>query len=120
MLARCIGHCNVQTDIKESVFLGRGDGLVACGSDDGRVFIYDAGSGALVKALEADDDGGGCFWGGGKGGGVRRRARLLRLFLLWLLFCRCGRAVVHACHVSWWYGLGAVLSSTMDKLDPGS
>ncbi|GBF94894.1 hypothetical protein Rsub_08137 [Raphidocelis subcapitata] len=56
MLARCIGHSNVQTDIKEAVFLGRGDGLIACGSDDGRVFIYDADSGAPIKALEADDD----------------------------------------------------------------
>lgn len=56
LLARYIGHCNVQTDIKESVFVGHGDQMVACGSDDGRVFIYDADTGVPVKVLDADDD----------------------------------------------------------------
>jgi WD and tetratricopeptide repeat-containing protein 1 len=37
-----VGQCNVQTDIKEAVFLGQDDALVACGSDDGYVFIYDS------------------------------------------------------------------------------
>jgi hypothetical protein len=48
---RCIGHCNVQTDIKEAVFLGQDDALVAAGSDDGCVFIYDAATGALCGVL---------------------------------------------------------------------
>ena len=39
---RYAGHCNCATDIKEAVFLGRDDELVACGSDDGHVFIYNA------------------------------------------------------------------------------
>lgn len=38
--SRYIGQCNIQTDIKESVFLGADDNLVACGSDDGRIYIY--------------------------------------------------------------------------------
>jgi WD40 repeat protein len=45
LLQRCMGHCNVQTDIKEAVFLGADDALVACGSDDGRVFIYEGATG---------------------------------------------------------------------------
>lgn len=53
---RYIGHCNVQTDIKEAVFLGQHDDLVACGSDDGKVFIFDASTGRPVKVLDADDD----------------------------------------------------------------
>jgi WD and tetratricopeptide repeat-containing protein 1 len=40
-----MGHCNLQTDIKEAVFLGKNDELVACCSDDGRVFIYRADTG---------------------------------------------------------------------------
>jgi WD40 repeat protein len=40
LLQRYIGHCNCATDIKEAAFLGQHDDLVACGSDDGRVFIY--------------------------------------------------------------------------------
>lgn len=42
MLQRYVGHCNVQTDIKEAVFVGLDDSLVACGSDDGMLFIYKA------------------------------------------------------------------------------
>lgn len=46
---------NSQTDIKEAVFLGQDDSLVACGSDDGYVFIYDAqtgvGGGVLAVAV---------------------------------------------------------------------
>ncbi|CAL8472173.1 g11715 [Coccomyxa elongata] len=56
LLQRYIGHCNIQTDIKEVTFLGDNDELVAAGSDDGRVFIYDARSGAPIIALEADED----------------------------------------------------------------
>lgn len=55
-LQRFIGQCNLQTDIKEAVFLGQGDRLVACGSDDGRVYIYCAETGLLLRALEADED----------------------------------------------------------------
>jgi WD and tetratricopeptide repeat-containing protein 1 len=46
-----MGHCNVQTDIKEAVFLGEKDELVACGSDDGRVFIYSAETGRMGWTL---------------------------------------------------------------------
>jgi hypothetical protein len=46
-----MGHCNVQTDIKEAVFLGEKDELVACGSDDGRVFIYRADTGAQDRLV---------------------------------------------------------------------
>jgi hypothetical protein len=45
LLTRCIGACNVQTDIKEAVFVGQDDALVAAGSDDGYVFIFDAVTG---------------------------------------------------------------------------
>ena len=50
------GHANVQTDIKEAIFLGQNDDLVAAGSDDGNVFIYDAKTGQIVKILQADAD----------------------------------------------------------------
>lgn len=50
------GHANVQTDIKEAVFLGQSDDLVAAGSDDGNVFIYDAQTGHIVRILQADAD----------------------------------------------------------------
>ncbi len=40
LLGRYVGQCNVQTDIKEAVFLGGNDEFVACGSDCGHVFIY--------------------------------------------------------------------------------
>ena len=29
---------------------------MACGSDDGRVFLYDAGSGQPLLSIEADED----------------------------------------------------------------
>ena len=50
------GHANVQTDIKEAIFMGSHDELVAAGSDDGFVFIYDAATGQVVKILQADED----------------------------------------------------------------
>ena len=56
LLQRFIGHANIQTDIKEAAFLGSNDDLVACGSDDGRVFIYNASTGECIKLLQADDD----------------------------------------------------------------
>ena len=46
----------MQTDIKEASFIGQGDELVACGSDDGSVCIYRGETGQLVKVLEADED----------------------------------------------------------------
>ena len=53
----CIaGHANVQTDIKEAIFLGQNDDLVAAGSDDGNVFIYDAKTGQIIRILQADAD----------------------------------------------------------------
>ncbi len=36
--------------------MGRHDDLVAAGSDDGSVFIYDAITGQVVKILQADED----------------------------------------------------------------
>ena len=51
-----VGHANVQTDIKEAIFVGLHDDLVAAGSDDGSVFIYDAVTGQVVKILQADED----------------------------------------------------------------
>ncbi|MEW5317745.1 MAG: hypothetical protein WDW38_009020 [Sanguina aurantia] len=56
LLQRYLGQVNLQTDIKECVFVGCGDRMVACGSDDGRVYIYDTESGRLVKVLLADED----------------------------------------------------------------
>lgn len=56
-LAKCIaGHANVQTDIKEATFMGSHDDLVAAGSDDGSVYIYEAATGQVVKILQADED----------------------------------------------------------------
>ena len=52
----CAGHANVQTDIKEAIFMGSHDDLVAAGSDDGSVFIYDAVTGQVVNILQADED----------------------------------------------------------------
>jgi hypothetical protein len=48
-LQRFVGQLNLQTDIKEACFLGADDGLVAAGSDDGRVFVFDAASGQCVR-----------------------------------------------------------------------
>ena len=42
--------------LQEAVFVGRGDKLIACGSDDGRVYIYCSETGLLLRALKADDD----------------------------------------------------------------
>ena len=51
LLQRCVGGCNVQTDIKEAVFLGVGDELVAVGSDDGRVYIHCSATGVVVTII---------------------------------------------------------------------
>lgn len=56
LLQRFVGHCNCATDIKEAAFLGQRDELVAAGSDDGRVFIYNSETGEVVQALQADED----------------------------------------------------------------
>ncbi len=48
---RYVGHCNCATDIKEVTFLGSNDELVACSSDDGYVFIYDAVRACVVTPL---------------------------------------------------------------------
>jgi len=55
-LQRFVGHCNLQTDIKEAVFFGQDDSFVAAGSDDGRIYLYDASSGVCLRALVGDDD----------------------------------------------------------------
>eukprot|EP00198_Chlamydomonas_reinhardtii_P013232 XP_001702569.1 predicted protein [Chlamydomonas reinhardtii] len=54
--ARFVGQSNVQTDIKEVGFIGSDDAVVAAGSDCGRVYLYDAASGAVLRALPADED----------------------------------------------------------------
>ena len=58
LLSRFAGQCNQHTDIKEAVYLGPEDALVACASDDGSVFVYDAHSGQkIVRVLvHADSD----------------------------------------------------------------
>ena len=45
--------------------MGRGDKLIACGSDDGRVYIYCSETGLLLRALKADDDVVNCVQVGG-------------------------------------------------------
>eukprot|EP00892_Ulva_mutabilis_P012900 jgi/Ulvmu1/9983/UM059_0032.1 len=51
---RFVGQCNVITDIKEAVFVGQEDAVVACGSDQGRVFLFDSMTGELLRVLWAD------------------------------------------------------------------
>ncbi|KAL7636304.1 UNVERIFIED_CONTAM: hypothetical protein RMT77_013063 [Armadillidium vulgare] len=48
------GHCNTTTDIKEAVFIGRNCDLIAAGSDDGNLFIWDRKTTNLVRVIEAD------------------------------------------------------------------
>lgn len=53
---RCFaGASNVMTDIKEAVFLSDGK-YIACGSDDGHVFFYDAECSELLHVLSAGDE----------------------------------------------------------------
>lgn len=56
LMQRYLGHCNIQTDIKEACFVGMSDHFVACGSDDGQAYIYEAESGHCISALQADED----------------------------------------------------------------
>lgn len=49
---RFVGHLNAQTGIKEANFLF-GDRIVACGSDDGCVYLYDARTSALLHVMPA-------------------------------------------------------------------
>jgi hypothetical protein len=49
LVQRYVGQCNLQTDIKEAVFLGQDDQLVAAGSDDGNVYIFNTVSGHLAR-----------------------------------------------------------------------
>lgn len=62
-------------DIKEVNFLGARDQVVAAGSDCGRVFLYDAESGAVLRALEADEDVANCVQVCGQGWCVARVIR---------------------------------------------
>jgi hypothetical protein len=56
MTQRYVGHCNMRTDIKEAVFVGREDAVVACGSDHGHVLLFDAATGELLRLLWADSE----------------------------------------------------------------
>lgn len=49
-----MGQCNVITDIKEATFVGQEGAVVACGSDQGRVFLFDSLTGDLLRVLWAD------------------------------------------------------------------
>ncbi len=49
-----VGAFNCATDIKEATFLGEDGALVAAGSDDGRAWLFDAATGACLRALAAD------------------------------------------------------------------
>lgn len=53
---RYVGHANNQTDCKEVSFVGGDDSIVASGSDDGVVYMWDSNTGELVHILEADID----------------------------------------------------------------
>ena len=53
---RFVGAANLQTDIKEANFLGANDEVVACGSDDGFCYLFEAATGKLLKVLRADED----------------------------------------------------------------
>lgn len=53
---RYVGAANLQTDIKEANFLGANDEVVACGSDDGFCYLFEAATGKLLKVLRADED----------------------------------------------------------------
>lgn len=55
MKRRYVGHCNVGTDIKQASFLGQKGEYVACGSDDGRWFIWEKKTGRLIKMLLGDE-----------------------------------------------------------------
>ncbi|XP_022133740.1 WD repeat protein iqw1 isoform X2 [Momordica charantia] len=54
MKQRYVGHCNIGTDIKQASFLGQRGEYVASGSDDGRWFIWEKGTGRLIKILFGD------------------------------------------------------------------
>lgn len=71
---RFVGQCNLQTDIKEACFLGADDALVAAGSDDGRVFIFNAATGECVRWVSAVHSGGAARVTAGR---ARRRPRWL-------------------------------------------
>jgi WD40 repeat protein len=53
---RYVGHCNMRTDIKEAVFVGQEDKVIACGSDHGHVLLFDAATGELLRLLWADTE----------------------------------------------------------------
>eukprot|EP00474_Spongospora_subterranea_P009200 CRZ09658.1 hypothetical protein [Spongospora subterranea] len=47
---RLVGHANLETGIKEATFLS--SDLVGCASDDGIVWVYEAGSGVIVNTID--------------------------------------------------------------------
>ncbi|CAH8281800.1 unnamed protein product [Eruca vesicaria subsp. sativa] len=55
MKRRYVGHCNIGTDIKQASFLGQRGEYIACGSDDGRWFIWEKQTGRLMKVLVGDE-----------------------------------------------------------------
>ncbi|QDZ20077.1 WD40 repeat domain-containing protein [Chloropicon primus] len=54
MSQRYVSQANNQTDTKEVSFLGNDDSIVASGSDDGNVMLFDSFTGKLLHYLEAD------------------------------------------------------------------
>lgn len=56
MTQRFVGHCNMRTDIKEAIFVGDKDEVVACGSDRGHVLLFDSHTGELLRLLWADTE----------------------------------------------------------------
>eukprot|EP00835_Amoeboradix_gromovi_P002147 NODE_115_length_19014_cov_0.489664.p4 type:complete len:422 gc:universal NODE_115_length_19014_cov_0.489664:14932-13667(-) len=55
-IATLSGHLNTRTMIKECSFLGNNSQFVMCGSDDGRVYIWDIYSQEVVNSFKADED----------------------------------------------------------------
>jgi WD and tetratricopeptide repeats protein 1 len=53
-LQRYVGHVNIVTYIKEASFMGQDDAIIGCGSDNGKVFLFDSLTGELLRILWAD------------------------------------------------------------------
>uniref|UniRef100_A0A6A7FV73 WD repeat protein iqw1-like n=1 Tax=Hirondellea gigas TaxID=1518452 RepID=A0A6A7FV73_9CRUS len=52
IIQRFVGHCNMQTDIKEATFFG---GYIISGSDDGFIYIWNKRTGEIVNIIKASD-----------------------------------------------------------------
>eukprot|EP00210_Caulerpa_lentillifera_P004731 g4515.t1 len=55
LLNQFVGQINSKKDFKECIFLGQDDTHIACGSDDGKLYIYKADSGQLINVFRADN-----------------------------------------------------------------